>query len=238
MGCYDSQVINRISLFELDACGRIPLVADNATPALKNIQTQIDTVTRTRNVTAATTDERKLVDGSTCTKPRGTPTDSGYTYTFTFCGGNPVFEAAVGYKLLDYDGEDLVGWEDIALTGITIAAMEIVFEPTSDACVVGESPQCLAVLIPKLESWVQSGDQTVDGEGTPDLVMAGTTAKSANLFGNYANSGELPEFLSHWAPKFADIALGRSWTISRFIDCPDAGTEDPCVFVAMDSASS
>lgn len=237
MGCYDSQIINRITLLQLDACARIPTPGDNATPALKNIQTQIDTVARTRNVTAATTDERKLVDGSTCTKPRGTPTDSGYTYTFTFCGGNPVFEAAVGYKLLDYDGDEIVGWEDIALTGITTAAMEIVFEPSVDAC-SGETAQCLAVLIPKLESWVQSGDQTNDGEGTPDLVMAGSTAKSKNLFNNYTDGADLPDFLSHWAPKFDDIALGRSWTITRLIDCPDASDEDPCTFVAVDSASS
>lgn len=238
MGCYDSQIINRITVFQLDACDRIPLVADNPTPAIKNIQKQIDTVARSRNVTAPTDDTRKLVDGSTCTKPRGTPTDSGYTYTLTFCGGNPVFEAAAGYKLLDMDGDEIVGWEDVALTGITSLAAEIVFEPSVDAC-SGDTAQCLAVLIPKLESWVQSGDQTNDGEGTPDLVMAGSTAKSKNVFGNYDTSDDLPDFLAHWAPKFSDIALGRSWTVTRLIDCPAADeTSDPCSFVAIDSASS
>lgn len=234
MGCYDSQIINRITLFTLDACGRIPATGD---VAVKNLQSQIDTVARARAVTAPTVDERKLVDGSTCTKPRGTPTDSGYTYTFTFCGMNPVFEAAVGYKLIDYDGDEIVGWEDIALTGITAAAAEIVFEPSVDACTVGEDPQCMAVLIPKLESWVQSGDQTNDGEGTPDLVMAGSTAKNANVFQNFVNGAGLPEFLAHWSDKYADIALGRSWAITRLIDCPTSEPANPCSFVGIDDAS-
>lgn len=239
MGCFDSQIIQRITLFMNDECGRIPDAGDIAEPAIKNLQTQVDTVARTRNVTAPTTDERKMVDGSTCTKPRGTPTDSGYTYTFTLCGQNPAFEAAVGYKLLDYTGSDIVGWEDIALTGVTSATMEIVFKPSTDACTqVGEA-QCLAVLIPKLETWVLSGDQTNDGEGTPDLVMSASTAKSKTAFSNYANAAALPDFLSHWSPKFDDIALGRSWAIARLIDCPPVDTvSDPCDFLAIDSAAS
>lgn len=237
MTCYDSQVIRRMTAFQLDECGRIPTTGENATPALKGLEDAIQTFTRTRNVDIPADNFTKVVSGRTCSKPRPNPTDRGYQMALTFCGGNPVFEAVTGYVTLDLDGSDIVGWEDRELTGTNRVALEIIFEPSVDACAEGEAAQCIAVLVPQLEQWVKSGDATADGETVPDLQMQAQTAKNANLFANYANSGELPTYLAHWADKFDAIGEGASWQYTRLIDCPDVTATDGCTLTAIDEAS-
>lgn len=237
MTCFDTQVIRRMTAFQLDECGRIPTDVENATPALKGLEDALQTFTRTRNVDIPADNFTKVVSGRTCTKPRPSPTDRGYQVALAFCGGNPVFEAITGYRTLDYDGANIIGWEDRELTGTNRVALEIIFEPSTDACEVGASAQCIAVLIPQLEQWVKSGDETADGETVPDLQMQAQTALNANLFANYATSGDLPTYLSHWAPKFADINTGRSWMYTRLIDCPTVDVSDGCTLVAIDEAS-
>lgn len=237
MTCFDSQVIRRMTAFQLDECGRIPTDVENDTPALKGLEDAIQTFTRTRNVDIPADNFTKVVSGRTCTKPRPSPTDRGYQVGLTFCGGNPVFEAITGYRTLDYDGEDIVGWEDRELTGTNRVALEVIFEPSTDACAGGEAAQCIAVLIPQLEQWVKSGDEVADGETIGDLQMQAQTALNANLFANYATVGELPTYLGHWAPKFDDINTGRSWVYTRLIDCPTVVPGDACALVAIEDGS-
>lgn len=233
MTCYDSQVIQRLTAIRLDSCGRIPLTADDATPAIKGLADAIQQVTRSRQIDLPTATVTKTVAGGTCTKPRPNPTDRGFNFGLTFCGGNPIFEVITGYKTLDLDGADIVGWEDVNVSTQAKVALEIIFTPSADTCAAGEEPQCIAVLVPLLEQWVRSGDETYNGDDVPDLVMTGSTTLSANLFSNYS-SGTLPGYLSHWADKFDDIATGRSWIYTRLIDCPtDDSSEDPCTLVAL-----
>lgn len=237
MTCYDSQVIRRMTVFQLDECGRIPLSGENATPAIKGLETAVQTFTRTRNVDIPADNFTKVVSGGTCSKPRPNPTDRGYQVALTFCGGNPVFEAATGYKTLDLNGSVIEGWEDRELTGTNKVALEVIFEPSVDSCDVG-SAQCIAVLFPYLEQWVKSGDETADGETVPDLQMQAQTALSSNLFSNYADNTELPTYLAAWSDKFDDIGTGRSWAYTRLVDCP---TVTPgftgCEFVAVEDGS-
>jgi hypothetical protein len=235
--CFDSQVIQRMTLFVLDECGRIPTDASNPTPALKGLSDTITQVVRSRNLTLPTDNTVKVVSGRTCSKPRGTPTDLGYNYTINFCGPNPVFESAVGFVDLDMDGETIVGWEDNNISSSTFAALELVFTPSADACEPGETPQCRALLIPMLEQWVRGGDETFNGNDVSDLVMTGTTRKNGNLFDNYADVSELPTYLGHWAPKFADIATGRAWSYNRLIDCPAEDVESACEFSPIETGS-
>jgi hypothetical protein len=237
-GCYDAQIIRRLTAFRLDACGAIPLFATDPVPALKGLEDAIQNVTRTRNVDQPADNVVKTVKGGVCDKPRGTPTDRGWQYSLTFCGQNPLFENITGYKTLDYSGSEIIGWEDIEITAATAVALEIVFEPTTDDC-AGGNPQCRALLVSNLEAWVRSGDEAWDGENVPDLVEAGQTRKSVDVFGNYATSGELPAYLTHWTPKFAHIKTGRSWSYTYLINCPDVDTypQDPCRFAALDSES-
>lgn len=231
MTCYDSQVIQRLTAIQLDECGRIPTTG---TPALKGLAGAIQNVTRTRQVDVPTDNITKTVNGGTCVKPRATPTDRGYSYGLTFCGGNPIFEVVVGYKTLDLNGAaEITGWEDVELTGSPKVALELIFTPSTDACAGGEAASCIAVLVPLLEQWVRSGDETFDGQTVPDLVMTGQTALSANLFANYATAGELPEWLAHWAPKFDAIGTGRSWAYTALVECPEADTNSPCELVAV-----
>jgi hypothetical protein len=237
VACFDSQVIQRITAIRLDECGRIPLADDNPTPALKNLHTVVQTLALSRQVDPAPEQITKLVDGGTCTKPRGTPTDRGFQYTLNFCGGHPLFEALVGYKTIDLSGPDIVGFEDVELKGTTNVALEVIFKPSADTCEIGEAPKCRAVLVPMLESWIRSGDENYNGEVVPDLQMTANTRLNGNLFGNYATSGELPSFLSAWAPKFADVGTGRSWQYTRLIECPTDDTVDPCTLVALDAGS-
>jgi hypothetical protein len=236
--CFDSQYIRRLTAFQLDACQALPLFADNPIPALKGLADGVQSVARSSNIDQPQNNNTKTVKGGTCTKPRGTPTDSGYDYTLTFCGQNPLFEAMTGYKTLDYSGTEIIGWEDSVQESVTGVALEIVFEPSGDGC-SGGNPQCRAVLIPNLEAWVRSGDEAFNGADAPDLVMTGSTRKGTDVFGNYTTSGALPTFLAHWAPKFADIKTGRSWAYSRMIDCPDVDSfsQDACRFVAIDNES-
>lgn len=238
MTCYDSQLIRRLTLVRLDDCGRIPLPATDATPALKGLAGSVQQVVQTRQLDIPTQTPTKVVNGSTCSKPRATPTDRGYSFAVTFCGNNPIAEVAVGFKTLDMSGADIVGWEDVNISGSPKAALEIIFTPSADTCQTGEDPQCIAVLIPLLEQWVKSGDLTFNGADVPDLVLTAQTTLSANLFGNYATAADLPDYLDHWTPKFADINTGRSWVYTRLIDCPDIDdAEDPCLLVGMDSVS-
>lgn len=238
MTCFDSQYIRRLTAFQLDACQALPLTADNPVPALKGLADAVQSVSRSANIDQPANNNTKTVRGGTCSKPRGTPTDSGYDYTITFCGQNPLFEAMAGFKTIDYSGSEIIGWEDKEQNSVTGIALEIVFEPTTDSCVGGD-PLCRAVLIPNLEAWVRSGEEQFNGADAPDLVMTGSTRKNTDVFGNYAASGNLPSFLSHWAPKFADIKTGRAWAYSRQISCPDVDTnpQDPCRFVAIDNES-
>lgn len=237
MTCFDSQVIRRMTAIQLDECGRIPTTGENATPAIKGLENAIQNFTRTRQVDIPADNTTKTVSGGTCTKPRANPTDRGYQIAITFCGANPIFEAITGYKTLDMDGADVIGWEDRELTGTNRVALEVIFEPSTDACAGGEAAKCIAVLIPFLEQWVKSGDETSDGESVPDLQMQAQTALSANIFANYATSGDLPDYLAHWAPKFDDIATGRSWMYTYLIDCPTVTDEDACTLVAINDAS-
>lgn len=237
MTCFDSQVIQRLTVFTLDECGRIPTTVAEPTPALKGLADSILTVVRTRNVDVPTATPQKVISGKSCTKPRASPTDNGFGYTFTFCGQNPLFEVATGYKTLDMAGPDIIGWEDVQVSTQSNVAVEIVFTPSSDACEIGQAPQCQALLIPKIEQWVRGGDDTFNGADIPDLVMTGQTALNKNLFTNYANAAALPAYLAHWAPKFADVATGRSWSYTRFIDCPPEDLESPCEFSAMNTGS-
>lgn len=238
MTCFDSQIIRRLTAFELDACGAIPLAGTNPVPALKGLADGIQTVARSRNLDVPAQNTTKTVKGGTCTKPRGTPTDNGWDYTLTFCGSNPLFEAMTGYKTLDYSGSEIIGWEDVEISAVTAVALEIVFEPTTDSC-AGGNPLCRALFVPNLEAWVRGGDETYNGNDVPDLVMTGSTAKDTDAFGNYATSGELPSFLNHWAAKFDDIKTGRSWSYSYQIDCPDVTTypQDQCRFAGIDNES-
>lgn len=233
MSCYDSQVIQRITAIQLDECGRIPLTGDNPTPVLKGLAATITNVTRSRQVDLPTETVLKAVNGGTCVKPLPSPTDRGYNYTLTFCGENPLFEVITGYKTLDLDGVDIEGWEDSAVTTAAKVALEIIFTPSADSCAGGGAAQCRALLIPLIEQWVRSGDETYDGEVTPDLVMSARTTKSSNLFANYGSGAAIPAWLSHWSTKYADIATGRAWSYNRFIDCPAEDTGDACVLVAL-----
>lgn len=237
MTCFDSQVIERLTLIRLDACGRIPLVGDDPTPALKGLAGAIQTLGRTRNVNIPTPTITKTVNGRTCTKPRPSPTDTGFAYTLTFCGANPLAEVVAGYKTLDLSGADIIGWEDVNISGSPKAALEVVFSPSVDACTAGEAAQCQAVIVPLLESWVRSGNEDHNGEAVPDLVLTAQTSLGSNLFGNFTDAAQmasLAPYLAHWQPKFADISTGRSWAYTRLIDCPTADdTEDPCVLVAL-----
>lgn len=234
MTCYDSQLIRRLTLIRLDDCGRIPLVIDDPTPALKGLAGAIQQVAKSRQIDIPQTNVTKTINGASCTKPKATPTDRGYSFGITFCGSNPLAEVLTGYKTLDMSGANIVGWEDVNISGSPKAAMEIIFTPSADSCTVGVDPQCIAVLVPLLEQWVRSGDETYNGTDVPDLVLTGQTTLSQNLFGNYATSGDLPNYLSHWAPKFANIATGRSWVYSRLITCPAVDPlEDPCALTAI-----
>jgi hypothetical protein len=233
MTCYDSQYIQRLTAIRLDSCGRIPLDADDPTPALKGLKKGIQTLTRTRQMDVPTQTVVKTVDGGTCQKPRPNPTDRGFSYGLSFCGQNPLFEVLAGYKTLDLSGADIVGWEDVIISTLPKLALEVIFTPSADACAVGEAPQCIAVIIPMLEQWVRSGDEAFNGEATPDLVMTGQTAKSSNLFQNFT-AGTLPGYLAHWQAKFDDIATGRAWAYTRLIDCPILDpSEDGCVLAAL-----
>lgn len=238
MTCFDSQIIRRLTAFQLDECKALPLTGDNPIPALKGLEDAVQSVSRARNLDTPANNNTKTVKGGTCTKPRTSPTDNGYDYTVTFCGQNPLFEAATGFKTLDYSGSEIIGWEDNEISAVTSVALEIVFEPTADSC-AGGNPQCRALLVPNLEAWQRTGEETYDGEGVPDLVMTGSTALDTDVFANYANSGELPTYLAHWAPKFDDIKTGRSWSYSYQINCPDVTTytQDACRFVAIDNES-
>lgn len=238
MSCFDAQVIERATMIRLDGCGRIPLTGDDPTPALKGLAGAVLTLARTRNVDIPTTTITKTINGRTCTKPRPAPTDRGYTYTLTFCGGNPMAEVVAGYKTIDLSGGDIIGWEDVNISGSPKVALEVVFIPSTDACAAGGAPLCQAVLVPMLEQWVRSGDESYNGEVIPDLVLAGQTALSANLFANYTNV-TLPGYLAHWAPKFADIGTGRSWAYTRMITCPTADpSEDPCALTSLAAPAS
>lgn len=234
MTCFDSQVIRRMTAFQLDACGRIPITG---TPALKGLEDAIQTFVRTRQVDTPADNVTKTVSGRTCKKPRPNPTDRGYQIALTFCGANPVFEAVTGYRTLDIVASAIVGWEDRELTGTNRVALEVIFEPTADACASGD-PQCIAVLIPFLEQWVKSGDETTDGETVPDLQMQAQTALSKNLFANFANSAALPVYLAHWAPKFAAIATGRAWMYSYLITCPTVPPASGCTLTVIDESNS
>lgn len=238
MTCFDSQVIERVTLIRLDACGRIPTELADPTPALKGLAGTTQTIAITRNVDIPTSTPTKVVNGRTCTKPRPSPTDRGFSYVLTLCGQNPFAEVIAGYKTLDLSGSDVIGWEDVNISGSPKAALEIIFTPSSDACASGEDAQCNAVLIPMLEQFVRSGTDTYNGEAVPDLVLTAQTALNPNLFSNYT-SGTLPPYLAHWAPKFAAIGTGRSWQYSRLIDCPvHDDTEDACSLVALDAPVS
>ena len=239
MTCFDGQLIRRLTLIQLDECAAIPLVGESATPAVKGLAGEVQTFTTTRQVDQPADNRVKVVTGATCSKPRPAPTDRGIQVQLLFCGGNPVVEAAAGYKTLDLDGSDIVGFEDPELTGTNNVLLEVIFEPTLDSCSGGGSSQSLAVLFPYLEQWIVSGDAVIDGEQVPDLQVTAQTANGSNPFTNYNNSGELPTYLSHWADKFDDIATGRSWRYSYLIDPPTIDTsEEPCAFAAIDSASS
>jgi hypothetical protein len=235
--CYDSQVIRRMTAIQLDECGRIPTTGENSTPAIKGLHDAIQTFTRTRQVDQPADNTTKVVSGRSCSKPRPNPTDRGYQVSLAFCGQNPVFEALTGYRTLDLNGSTIEGWEDRELSGTNRVALEIIFEPSIDAC-EGGSAQCIAVLIPFLEQWIKSGDEVSDGESIPDLTMTAQTALSGNLFANYADGPSLPSYLSHWDPKFDDIATGRSWMYSRLITCPTEEVEDACELVAINDPSS
>lgn len=233
MTCYDSQQIRRLTAIRLDACGRIPLVVDDAAPALKGLAGGIQTLTRTRQMDVPTDTIVKTVNGGTCSKPRSNPTDRGFSYAMLFCGQNPLFEVLAGYKTLDMSGATIIGWEDVAITTLPKLALEVIFTPSADACAGGVEPQCIAALIPATEQWVRSGDEAFNGDATPDLTMTGQTAKNANLFQNYT-AGTLPGYLSHWSSKFAAIETGRSWVYTKLIDCPtDDPSEDPCKLVGL-----
>jgi len=236
--CFDSQVIRRMTAFQLDECGRIPTLIQNPTPALKGLEDAIQTFVRTRQVDTPADAVTKTVSGRTCKKPRPNPTDRGYQIAITFCGANPVFEAVTGYRTLDIVGSAIVGWEDRELTGTNRVALEVIFEPSTDACAGGAAAQCIAVLIPFLEQWVKSGDETADGETVPDLQMQAQTALSKNLFANYANAAALPVYLAHWAPKFAAIATGRSWMYSYLITCPVVFPKSGCTLTPIDESIS
>lgn len=237
MTCFDSQVIERLTMIRLDACGRIPLVGDDPTPALKGLADTIQTLSRTRNVNIPTATITKVVSGKTCIKPRPSPTDTGFAYTITFCGSNPLAEVIAGYKTLDMSGADVIGWEDVNISGSPKAALEIIFSPSADACTAGEAAQCQAVLVPMLEQWVRTGNEDHNGEAVPDLVLTAQTSLNKNLFGNFASGAAMAAaapYLAHWAPKYADLSTGRSWAYTRLVDCPPADdTEDPCTLVAL-----
>ncbi len=233
MTCYDSQVIQRLTAIRLDACGRIPLEVDDAAPAIKGLAGGIQTLTRTRQMDVPTSTIVKTIDGGTCTKPRPNPTDRGFSYEVLFCGQNPLFEVLAGYKTIDLDGATIIGWEDVGITALPKLALEIIFTPSADACTVGSTPKCIAVIIPGLEQWVRSGTEAFNGDATPDLTMTGQTYKNGNLFDNYL-VGALPGYLTHWVTKYPDIATGRSWAYTSLIDCPtDDPSEDPCALVAL-----
>lgn len=225
-----------MTAFRLDSCGALPLFASDPIPALKGIEEAIQNVTRTRTVDQPADNVVKTVKGGTCSKPRGTPTDRGWTYAVTFCGQNPLFEVLAGYKTLDYSGFEIIGFEDSVIEAATAMALEIIFEPIGTAC-AGATPQCRALWVPNVEAWVRTGDESYDGEQVPDLVMSGSARKSTDSFGNYTVSGDLPDYLAHWADKFDDIKTGRSWSYNYMVDCPDETTEDSCRFAAIDSQS-
>lgn len=231
MTCFDRQVIQRVTAIALDDCGRIPTVGAEPTPALKGLAGSLQGVQLTRQIDVPQTPVTKTVDGGSCTKPRPSPTDRGYSVQLQFCGMNPVFESLTGYKTLDMAGANVTGWEDIEITTQSKVAIEIVFTPSADSC-AGGSVQCYGLLLPLCEQWVRSGDETYDGETVPDLIVTGQTALNEHLFDNYAQ-GSLPAWLDHWDPKHADIQLGRAWSTSRLITCPAADSNDPCVLVAI-----
>lgn len=231
MSCYDSQQIQRLTAIRLDACGRIPLVADDAAPAIKGLAGGIQTLTRSRQMDVPTTTYVKTINGGTCSKPRPNPTDRGLSYALNFCGQNPLFEVLAGYKTLNLSGSTIIGWEDVAITQLSKLALEIIFTPSADACQVGVTPKCIAVLIPMTEQWVKSGDEAFNGDDTPDLTMTGQTAKNGNIFDNYAT---LPGYLLHWTSSKTAIATGRSWQYTALIDCPvHDPSEDACELTAL-----
>lgn len=230
MTCFDAQVIRRMTAYSLDGCGRIQ---DTGNAAIYNLQDSLLSWGRTRTVTAATRTTQKLVTGATCSKPVGCPTDEGYTYTFTFCGNNPTFLAAIGYATLDTDGDDVVGWEDsVAACGQKLA-LEVIFEPVSNACVAGAEEQCRAVLIPAISGFLITTDETYNGETVPDMVVTGLAELNLLLFDNYPDD-QLPDELEHWTDKYDDIATGRSWSYNRLVDCPTIDTtQSPCDLVPV-----
>lgn len=230
MTCFDRQYIRRVTAIALDSCGRIP-AAPATGSTLKGLADALTSVQFTRNVDLAQQTILKKVNGASCTQPLPTPTDRGIAVQLTFCGVNPIFESITGYKRLDMNGSNVTGWEDSEITGVTNVALEIVYESSADAC-TGEEVQCYAQLFPLLNAWVRSGDETYNGADIPALVMTGQAAKSAHLFDNYT-SGTLPTWINHWAPKFDDIQLGRSWSTNAIIDCPAADTSDPCTLAAL-----
>lgn len=229
MTCFDRTEIQRITAISLDECGRI---ATSGNIALKGLAGAINIVNFTRNVDIPQQTIVKTVNGATCSKPRPTPTDRGIQVALTHCGLNPVFESLIGYKTLDMSGANVTGWEDSEITGNTLVALEIIYTPTADSCAGGGTPQCYASLYPSLEQWVRSGDEAYNGTDAPDMVTTGQTAKNARLFDNFT-SGTLPTWLAHWAPKFDDIATGRSWGYHRLIDCPADDTGNPCTLTTL-----
>lgn len=230
--CFSAQVIQRATLIGLDDCGRIPATG---LTAIKGLEDGLITVGRTHNVTQATDNTVKTVNGKSCTKQRGCPTDSGYTYTLTFCGNNIAAQALAGLVKLDLDaGGNVIGYEDTKFSCPLPMALEIIFKPlAATSCAAGATAQCRAMIVPYLTSWATSGDETYNADTTPDLVMTGETVVSKNLFANFANAAALPAFLSHWGPKFADIGTGRAWSYNRMVTCPAASNGDPCAIVAL-----
>lgn len=236
MGCFDSQVIRRMTAFVLDDCGKIPAVGTNPRPALKGIANTIQTVQRTRNVTQPTVSTTKVVTGRSCSKPLATPTDNGFTYQLTFCGANPVFESAVGYTTLKTSGLTITGWDDAQIAGQTNIALEIIFQPSASAC-AGGSPQCRALLVPLLQQWVSNGNELYNGSDVPDLQMTGTTVLNANVFSNYGSGAGLPSSLAHWSGRYADIAAGDKWGYSTLITCPAEDTQDGCHYSGVNDTT-
>lgn len=232
MSCYDAIAIRRLTAIQLDSCGAIP---DTGTPALKGLAGAVQLFTNTRNLDVPQDNPTKTINGSTCVKPRATPTDRGRTVGLTWCGQNPIFEVVIGYKTLDLSGATITGFEDIVISTLQKVAIEVIFEPSVDACAGGATAKCPAVLYPAVEQWVLSGDTQFNGTDQPDLVTTGQTALSKYLFNNYADAGDLPAYLSHWAPKFDAIGTGRSWSYTALIDCPEdtVDDEDPCTLVAL-----
>lgn len=230
MTCFDRQYIRRVTAISLDSCGRIP-AAPATGSTIKGLADALTSVAYTRNVDIPQQTVLKKVNGGSCTQPLPTPTDRGIAVALTFCGVHPIFESLTGYKRLDMNGSAITGWEDSEITTSTPMALEVIYESSADAC-AGEEVLCYAQIFPSLIGWVRSGDETYNGADVPPLVMTGTTQKNSHLFDNYT-SGTLPSWISHWAPKFDDIQLGRSWSTNALVTCPAADESDPCELVAL-----